>query len=326
MELLSREWEARGFQVELQPVEGAGGNLLAQRGKGDLLLATHADTVPLWGHPYGRGKRVGEEIWGRGAIDAKGQLAALLLATRLTEAPCWLVVFCDEEGTGRGSKVFSPPPGISQALVLEPTGMKVAVAGAGSVEVEVRVKGRAAHGAMAHRGKNAVEGFFKGWQKARELPFLHKVPEPFPPLKPNLGRISGGTDPQVVPDLCEALLDFPFPPGWRPEEVLGMIRGTFEEVGAEVIVKDMEPPWQMGSEEEGFFARIDGAFRRAKGCGAEKWGIPAWTDATSLRQKGIPALVLGLGDLALAHTPEERVRLGEVVEMALILKELLEGR
>lgn len=327
LEHLSRELEARGFEVHVQPVEGAGGNLLARRGESPVLLSTHTDTVPLWGHPHGSEPiRVGEEVWGRGAIDAKGQIGAMLLAAELTDAPCLFAFFCDEEGMGKGSKAFHPLPGVSWALVLEPTAMRVATAGAGAVEVEVRVRGKAAHGAMASAGRNAIEGFFQGWERARTLPFLLQPPDPFPPLSPNLGRIAGGVDPQVVPDLCEALLDFPFPPGWDPEEVLGMVREVFGAVGGEVTVRDMEPPWQMGEGEEGLLEAVDRAFEAALGRPPERWGIPAWTDATSLRQKGIPTLVLGAGDLALAHTPEERVRLAEVVELALVLKELVEGR
>lgn len=325
LQVLQRELPKRGFSLRLQPVPEAPGNLIAQRGKGRILLATHLDTVPAWGHPHAHlPQRIGGEMWGRGAIDAKGQIAALILASELSQAPVSVALFCDEEGEGKGSKAFIPPEGIEEAVVLEPTGMRIGVAQAGSVEVSIRIRGVSAHGAMASSGRNAIEVFFRAWEEASRLPFLIREHPLFPPLRPNLGKITGGIDPQVVPEECEALADFPVPPGWNPRKVLDTLKEVFEGYGGSVTLRDLEPPWEMDQRDRGLLLKLQEAFRRVMGQEAKTWGMPAWTDAASLRQKGIPTLVFGLGDLTLAHTPRERVRLAEVVQLALVLAELME--
>ena len=317
--------EGRGFQCEEEEVKGAQRNLIAVRGKPRFLLATHLDTVPPWGHPHATTPLAKDgEVWGRGAVDAKGQIAALLMAVEDTEAPCSIALFCDEEGEGRGSRAFRPPPGLKGALVLEPTGLKLAVAEAGSVEVMVRMKGKAAHGTMPSSGKNAIEELMEAYGELKSLPFLSLNHPLFPPFRPNIGYIRGGRDPQLVPDSCEAWIDTPVPPGVDVEEARELIVGVFERRGAEVRIKDLEPPWEMGEGDREVMELIAEAYRRALGIPPELWGMPSWTDAANLRQKGIMTLVLGAGDLALAHTPEERISIAEVYKLAVILKELLE--
>jgi acetylornithine deacetylase/succinyl-diaminopimelate desuccinylase-like protein len=324
IQLLSERLRERGFEVKLQRVENCGGNLLAQRGKSPLLFATHLDTVPSWEHPHYLNPRVSEDkIFGRGAIDSKGQIGALLLASELTKDPMNIALFCDEEKGGRGSKAFTVPEGIRWALVLEPTNLRLAICQAGWVEVRVKVKGKSAHGAVVQKGKNAIEAFFEVWNKVLELPFFTKEDPLFPGIKPNLGKISGGIDPQLVPKECEALIDFPVLPGFDPQEVLEGVRKTLKAFEAEVVeIIDIEPPWQMEREDEPFFQIIKEAWQRAFGEELKICGMPAWTDALSLRQKGISAFVLGAGELHLAHTEEEHIHAEEMLKLSKLILEL----
>lgn len=325
LEFLGEEATKRGFNCQWEPVPGAAGNLIFNRGKSKVLLATHVDTVPAWGHPFAfRPRLEGSVLWGRGSLDAKGQIVALLLASELTEAPFSAVLFCDEEGEGKGSWHFSPPEGTEWALVLEPTGMKIGIAEAGWIEVAVTFKGSASHGSMASFGKNAIEEFFKAWEAAKNLPFLSYYDPLFPTLRPNLGLIRGGIDPQVVPEECTALIDFPIPPGYDVDGAEALIREFFEDRGGEVTVKDKEPPWQRNEGEEPFIRLIEEALRDVLSSKPAFWGMPAWTDASNLRKKGVSAFVLGVGELCLAHTPEERVSVTEVVQLSLVLAKLME--
>ncbi len=325
LEFLGEEATKRGFHCSLEPVPGATGNLVLRRGNSKVLLATHVDTVPAWGHPFAFHPHLeGEILWGRGSLDAKGQIVALLLASELTEAPFSVALFCDEEGEGKGSRFFSPSEGITWALVLEPTGMKIGVAQAGWIEVAVSFKGNASHGSMASFGKNAIEEFLKAWEAVRTLPFLSYSNPLFPPLRPNLGAVRGGIDPQVVPEECTALIDFPVPPGYDVDKAEALIKEVFEGFGAEVTVKDKEPPWEKGHGEEGFIRLIEEAIKSVLFSEPVFWGMPAWTDASNLRKKGITAFVLGAGELSFAHTPEERISITEVVQLSLVLAKLME--
>ncbi len=325
IEVLSEKLRQRGFEVRIQEVENCGGNLLAQRGKSPLLFATHLDTVPSWGHPYYLNPKVFKgKIFGRGAIDSKGQIGALLLASELTEDPMNIAFFCDEERGGKGSKAFVVPKGIKWALVLEPTDLRLAICQAGWVEVRIKIGGKSAHGAMAQKGKNAIEAFFEAWNKLLELPFFTKKNPLFPGIRPNLGKINGGIDPQLVPNECEALVDFPVLPGFDPQEVLEAIRKILKVFEVKIIeVIDIEPPWQMEKEDEVFFQMIKEAWQRTFGEEVNICGMPAWTDALSLRQKGISAFVLGAGELHLAHTEEEYIKVEEMLKLSSLILELV---
>lgn len=325
LDFLGEEATKRGFSCQWEPVPEATGNLVFYRGKSRVLLATHVDTVPAWGHPFAFHPHLeGDVLWGRGSLDAKGQIVALLLASELTEAPFCVALFCDEEGEGKGSRYFSPPEGTEWALVLEPTGMRIGIAEAGWIEVAVRFKGSASHGSMASFGRNAIEAFFKAWEAVKTLPFLRYCDPLFPALRPNLGLIRGGIDPQVVPEECTAFIDFPVPPSYDVDDAEALIREVFEGFGGEVTVKDKEPPWQRGEGEEPFIRLIEEALRSVLSSKPARWGMPAWTDASNLRKKGLSAFVLGVGELCLAHTPEERISVTEVVQLSLVLAKLME--
>lgn len=325
LEFLAEEATKRGFDCQWEPVPEATGNLVLRRGNSKVLLATHVDTVPAWGHPFAFHPYLeGKVLWGRGSLDAKGQIVALLLASELTEAPFCVALFCDEEGEGKGSRYFSPPDGTEWALVLEPTGMKIGIAEAGWIEVAVKIKGNASHGSLVSFGKNAIEEFLKAWEVVKTLPFLSYHHPLFPSLRPNLGLIKGGIDPQVVPEECTALVDFPVPPGYDVDGAEALIKEVFEGFGAEVIVKDKEPPWERGEGEEPFIRSIEEALRSVLSLKPAFWGMPAWTDASNLRKKGLSAFVLGAGELHLAHTPEERISATDVVQLSLVLAKLME--
>jgi len=323
--VLSEKFRERGFKIEVQSVENCAGNLLAQRGKSPLLFTTHLDTVPSWGHPYYLNPKVSEgKIFGRGAIDSKGQICALLLASELSEDPMNIALFCDEEKGGRGSKAFVVPEGIKWALVLEPTNLHLAICQAGWLEVRIKIEGKSAHGAMAQKGKNAIENFFEAWNKVLELPFFTKEDPLFLGTRPNLGKINGGIDPQLVPNECEALVDFPVLPDFDPQEVLEAVRKTLEAFKGKIIeIIDIEPPWQKEKKDEAFFQMIKEVWQRTFGEEIKICGMPAWTDALSLRQKGVSTFVLGAGELHLAHTEEEYIKVEEMLKLSKLILELM---
>ncbi len=329
---LRERFRELGFDCQLEPVDQDQGrgqgqgrcNLIALRGRPAYLIATHADTVPAWGHPHADQPKVeGERVYGRGAVDTKGQLAALLVALERTAVtvPAAVAVFVDEEERALGSKRFSPPGHIAGAVVLEPTELKLAIAQAGSLELQLEVRGKAAHGALPGAGVNAIERFFQVYQELKQLPFMRARHPLLPPPAVTVGKVEGGISPQVVPDRCSAEVEAIILPGTDFERACQDLIAVLErhEVAYQVI--DRDPPWELSPEEP--VVQLLARAAREAGLEPRYGGMPAWTDASYLLEKGLPVVVFGAGKLELAHTPWEYAELAELARLAAVLERFL---
>lgn len=313
---------AFGFNINRQHIRENQANLLAYRGHPNYLMATHIDTVPAWGHPYAFSPKIdGEKILGRGAVDTKGQIAALLKAVKETKIPCALALFVDEEKEGLGSQKYEPPFPIKGAVVLEPTNLSLALAQAGSIELHLEIKGKAAHGSLPGRGENAIEIFCDFYQRLKSLPCLQYVHHLFRDIGVNIGKIKGGIDPQVVAGGCEVEIDIPILPGKKLEEVLEEVKTLLSNFPLAWELKSFDPPWEISPQEEVVRILVESLEMEMP---VTFSGMNAWTDASNLLIKGIPTVVFGAGDLALAHTTKEYIEIGEVLKLSRILKRFLE--
>lgn len=314
-----------GFETQRQEVAPGRWNLYARRGASLFLIATHADTVPRWGHPDGFRLRLrGGMVSGRGVVDTKGQIAALLEACAEEEIPACLAFFVDEEGLGSGSELFQWPwpDRLAGAVVLEPTGLRLATAQAGSFELEVRVKGKAWHGASFRESDNAILRAAELIAHIRALPFWTSTDPRFGRLGITVGRIRGGRDVQVIPDCCEFQIDLPILPEHGLDQVRDAVLRILEAAGASYAVHHHEPPFETG-EDEAVVRVLREAHQRVMGRTPEIAGFSAWTDAANLARKGLPSVVYGAGELALAHSPEEAVRLSDLIDLRDVLREFL---
>lgn len=322
-EYLAAELKKAGMAVREQPVLGAGANILASRGEGGPWIVTHLDVYPPFDHPDPFQPRLdGDWIVGRGAVDTKGQIAALLAALHQTEEPVQVALVVDEEELGRGSEALEVPKGGTGAVVLEPTNLQIAIAEAGSVGLEVLVRGKPAHGTTPWAGESAIERAFSLYQRLLSAPFMSHRHPLFPKgAWVNLGRIEGGYDTMIVPPHCRMELDLGFAPGLSAEEV---IRQT-EEAMAEaerIFITDAWEPWETAEDAEVVRA-LQRAYETAVGQRAQFTGMPSWTDAANIVRKGIPTVVFGAGDLAVAHTWHEAVRITELEALAQVLAALI---
>jgi len=310
------------FNIHWQKVTDNRANLCAYRGYPQYLIATHVDTVPVWGHPYAFSPKIeGDKIWARGAIDTKGQLAALLKTIKETKASCAIALFVDEEKEALGSEKYIPPFSFKGAVVLEPTNLCLALAEAGNIELYLKIKGKTAHGALSGRGKNAIEIFCDFYQRLKSLSNLQYSHCLFKNCGLNIGKIKGGIDCQLVAENCEAEIDIPVLPGKDVEKVWQEIKDLLNEFPLSWELKSFDAPWEISPQEE--------VVKRMVKCIETEMfvsfsGMNAWTDAANLFKKGIPSVVFGVGDLALAHTPEEHVNVREVLKLSRILKRFLE--
>lgn len=186
------------------------GNVIASRGDGDtqLLLNTHIDTVP----PHVAYERDGDVVRGRGACDAKGPLAALLVAfleADVGDGTVTLAISPNEETTQAGGAHLAEQLGYDAAIVGEPTGLDVCTSARGQFEGEIRIRGESAHAADPASGKNAIRAATVAIQALETYdgeygPGEHDVLGR-PTLTPTL--IGGGEAANQVPGECTITFD-----------------------------------------------------------------------------------------------------------------------
>ncbi|MFN7942783.1 MAG: M20/M25/M40 family metallo-hydrolase [Thermoanaerobaculia bacterium] len=343
------EWlERHGLAARLDEAAPGRPNVVAtvegRRAGRHLLLCGHTDTVPLnAGEPgFGfAGEVVDGALRGRGSVDMKGPLAAMAVAAvALARTPEFagrltLAAVVDEEMESLGAeKLVRDGFAADGAIVGEPTMNRVALGHKGLEWLAVELVGRAAHGGTPQAGVNAISAAaqFVGLVERRLVPRLGLRAHPLlgPPTL-NFGRIQGGDQPSTVAALCHLALDRRSVPGETYETILAEL----EEVATEVRSQrpglatriDRVPGGMATLEHVGFVTAADhplaAAAFAARGAVVGDPGpgvaFPAWTDGALLSHfAGIPTIVLGPGDLSLAHGPRESVPVADLEQAARI--------
>lgn len=350
-----REWfERRGVTTRLQPVLPGRDNLLVRlpgKGNGEppLVLLAHADTVPAgggWQVPPFAGEIRGDRLYGRGACDMKGSLAALLVAfDRLFAgggAPQREVLFCltvDEEmGTMGGAAALARAGLISpEAMVvaLEPTSLRLGVVHKGAIWYRLEVRGRAAHAGRADRGADAIYAMalllrlIK--EKVAELPYRHPL---LGPPTVSCGLIRGGQKTNIVSDYCEAEIDFRLVPPMTCEEANALVEAAIAQVGR--LVPGTTAGYQhLGQQRPPVEADLNGptaayirrAHREALGEELEYTGFFGYTDAAVIAYMtgNAQCVVYGPGDLEQAHTRDEYIAIRDLHRAVAVYTALLSG-
>jgi acetylornithine deacetylase len=237
-ELLLAELTALGFQAEKMPVpfppeiDGHGRerfNVYAGAGsQPEIVFSTHMDTVP----PFFPAREDETRIYGRGACDAKGIMAAQIAAAlRLRDAglAIGLLYVVGEERDSLGAATANANSPKPRFLINgEPTGNKLAVASKGSLRVLVKAAGRMAHSAYPELGESAIDKLLEALQRLRAMK-LAAHPEAGPSTL-NIGLIEGGRAPNVVPDFARAHLQYRLvePSDRLRREIAGAVSGLAE--------------------------------------------------------------------------------------------------
>ncbi len=206
-EFLAGRLRELGFQVERIPVSGERFNVVAvpaSQRKPPLFFSTHMDTVP----PFIASSEDEERIYGRGACDAKGIIAAQVAAAlRLGEQGSGaglLFVVGEERGSDGALAANRRAPGSSFLVNGEPTENCLGIASKGSLKVEIAATGRMAHSAYPELGESAIEKLLDALDRVRRLPLPSE--EGIGPSTLNVGIIEGGRAPNVIPDHARAEL------------------------------------------------------------------------------------------------------------------------
>lgn len=349
-ELLAAELSARlpgdRSEVSLQAVDGDRANVTAVVRGGlpgpTLMLNAHLDTVPGYGMPdaYRPVVRDGR-LYGRGAVDMKGALAAMVASLETLSAPdvafrgdLVLTAVAGEESGSAGMQALTAgphPPGVPAradfAIVGEPTSMKVARAHKGAMWIEVEFEGVATHGSVPHEGVNAAyhAARFMTAVESRLVTRLSGRTHPaLGSATVNVGVVRGGDRPPMVPARCSVQLDRRWLPDERHGEVLDEVRGIVAELKrtdprVRAVVREMagtsafvHAPLECPADHPGVVALADVVGERLPGAG-EPVGVNFWTDGALLAARtGTPTVVCGPGDIAQAHSLDEWVALDQL--------------
>ncbi|MFL5894323.1 MAG: M20 family metallopeptidase [Thermoleophilaceae bacterium] len=196
-----------------------------------VVLHGHLDVVP--GEPGQFAPRLeGDRLFGRGAYDMKGGLAAMMCATRdlaaQERARVHFVCVCDEESEeehNRGSDFVVRDLGYMGdfAITGEPTDLQIGVQAKGVLLLRIEVHGRAAHGSTPWLGDNAVLKAMDVFRAIESLPFARESSELFDRPSINLGRVAGGDVPNKVPDRCVIDVDIRYLPGQDADAILAEV-------------------------------------------------------------------------------------------------------
>ena len=315
-----------GLEVEFQKVLPGRANIIARLLPKDkirqtILLAPHLDTVGAAGTQFIPQRKNGR-LHGRGACDTKGSVAAMLAAlcelanakSRPLETEIVFAGLIDEEHAQAGSRALAASGFKADlAIVGEPTKLQVVTAHKGSLWLELATRGHAAHGATPHLGKNAVhemarivdvlETDYAAQLKQRKHKLLGAGTV-------NVGTISGGTQPNIVPDGCVISIDRRTLPGETEAGVRREITALLQakKLSAKISSAKLAPALPL---ETDFKLPLVQTFLRAAKQ-KKSLGADYFCDAAVLSAGGIPSVVFGPGDIAQAHTADEWISLAEL--------------
>jgi acetylornithine deacetylase len=206
-EFLCAQLSTLGYNVGKMPVEGERFNVYAtspQQPKPQIVFSTHMDTVP----PFIASSEDDNRIYGRGACDAKGIIAAQIAASERLRSDgihVGLLFLVGEEKDSQGAWVANrQSPGCKFLINGEPTDNRIAVASKGSLRAELVARGRMAHSAYPELGESAIEKLIEALNRLRAMKL--PVADDVGPCTVNIGMIEGGRAPNVIPDLAQAQL------------------------------------------------------------------------------------------------------------------------
>jgi acetylornithine deacetylase/succinyl-diaminopimelate desuccinylase family protein len=314
-----------GLEIEFQKVLPGRTNLLARiRPKGKIsrtiLLAPHLDTVPPASERQFIPRKKNGRLFGRGACDTKGSVAAMLSAVcalaksknRPLQTEIIFAGLVDEESAQAGSRALAAS-GLKAdlAIVGEPTSLQVVTAHKGNIWLQLETRGKAAHGSRPELGRNAIHSMARvvdalETDYAKLLRKRHRHPL-LGPATVNVGTICGGTQPNIVPDACVITIDRRTLPGETESGVKNEI-GTFlarKKLQAVFSSARNAPCHPMETDAKlPLVQQFLGVARQRKPA-----GVHYFCDAAVLAEAGIPSVVFGPGDIAHAHTPDEWISL-----------------
>ncbi len=339
--LLANWLEELGFKVEELPVANGKANLIATLGSGSggLILAGHTDTVPYdeeqWQHNPFKLTEDNGKFYGLGTSDMKAFLAlaieaAISFKQNEYQQPLIILATSDEETTMAGAKalVDAGKPAARYAVIGEPTGMQPIRMHKGIMMEAIRITGLAGHSSNPAYGHNALEAMHKViaelmlWRDELQQQYNNGLFEvPVPTL--NFGHIHGGDNPNRICGACELHIDIRPLPGMDLLDLRHELNTRLQKV---------MPKHGFKLESRALFSGIpametpaESALVKAaeKLTGQTAGSVAFGTEAAYLTEMGIDTIVLGPGDIAQAHQPDEYLDMERIQPTIELLKQLI---
>lgn len=342
IELLASWLGALGFACETREITPGKFNLLASYGSGPggLVLAGHSDTVPfdaeLWASDPLRLREADDRWYGLGSCDMKGFFALVIEAVRPLldqpfRQPLLILATCDEESSMSGARALAEAgrPLGRAAVIGEPTGLRPVRLHKGIMMEGIEIRGQSGHSSNPAYGHSALEAMHevmgellalrRQWQHEYHSP-LFDVPVP----TLNLGCIHGGDNPNRICGQCSLEYDLRPLPGMDAQQLREAISQRLAPVAERHQVSiDLAPlfpsvpPFEQPA--EGELVRLA---ERLTGHQAE--AVAFATEAPYLQQLGCETLVLGPGDIACAHQPDEYLDLARIEPTVRLLRGMID--
>ncbi|MBI4661523.1 MAG: M20 family metallopeptidase [Verrucomicrobia bacterium] len=339
-EFLMATLKRSGLDAQRHPVFPGRENIVArliprQKPTRRILLAPHLDTVGVPDETLLRPIRKNGRLYGRGACDTKGNIAAMVTALlsvaqagpRPARTEIVFVGLVDEEYGQCGSRALAATGFKADlAIVGEPTQLRVVTAHKGDVWLRLETRGKSAHGARPELGRNAVHAMAK-IVHLLETEYAAQLRRRRHPLlghpTVNVGSIAGGTQPNIVPAHCAVGIDRRTLPGETETSVRQEVRAFLKRhrqsanLGnaktAECLPLDTPLDLRLVRE----FLQCVGQTKAA--------GVDFFCDAAVLAAAGIPSVVFGAGNIAQAHTADEWISLRSLEAGTRILARYLQS-
>jgi len=331
-----------GFACEVQEITPGKFNLLATYGSGPggLVLAGHSDTVPfdaeLWTAEPLQLREADDRWYGLGSCDMKGFFALIIeavlpLLDQPFRQPLLILATCDEESSMSGARALADAgrPLGRAAVIGEPTGLRPVRLHKGIMMESIEIHGQSGHSSNPAYGHSALEAMHEAmgelmtlrreWQSQYNNP-LFDVPQP----TLNLGCIHGGDNPNRICGQCSLEYDLRPLPGMEPEQLRDAIAGRLRPLAEKHQVKiDLAPLFpSVPAFDQPADAELVRLAERLTGHVAE--AVAFATEAPYLQQLGCETLVLGPGDIACAHQPDEYLELDRIEPTVRLLRGMIE--
>ncbi len=306
--------EAAGFVVEVSDYGDGHVNLLARRGRPRVLFNCHLDTVPI-GEGWTRDPLAltleGDKAFGRGVCDIKGAAAVLLAVAEATDQPMAILFSSDEEGAGSCCvRRFLERPEhrhYEQVVVCEPTGCEAILAHRGFLSVKGHFSGVMGHSSEARALADNANHRLSRWAAAA-LDHCQAEAEAGRPTCFNLGLMSGGTKSNVIAGDARLHYSARLGPGQSNEALFDALK-NLAGASAHALweIPFAGPPLPAAGQNDESAC----AFCQQHGLAIGQ-PVGFWTEASLFSAAGLPALVLGPGDIAQAHAVDEWVALPQL--------------
>ncbi len=320
-EYVGRFLEEIGARVELREVLPGRPNVIGRfptdrQGKPRLLLAPHTDTVSVAGmviDPFGAEIRDGR-LWGRGASDTKGTMAAMLWALRLVRPEVatlsheiWFAGLAGEEAGQQGAKALASEEHFDFVIAGEPTMLNVVNTHKGCTNLHLKTHGKSAHAAQPQLGRNAIYEMMDVVRFVRDelVPEFEQATDSILGHSTvSVGTISGGSKTNIVPDSCESSVDIRTVPMQNTPDFLRQLTARLRQVAPGVEVSAGQAIPLQTDANHAVIAKL-------QALGAKCVGAPWFCDAAVFSRVGVPSIALGPGSIAQAHTEDEWIEIAE---------------